>query len=93
LSFSGTIYSNSLLCLFQVINSVIPKKQIKVKDWQLESCGTYQNGLQLQNIHVFNNDKDEILVTGNVNVKTFLSAPIKVRKGVFVSEARHEYFV
>lgn len=81
MSFSGTISSNSLVYLFQVINLALPKKKIEVKDWQLESCGTDHNGLQLQNINVFNNQKDDILVTGNVNVQTFLSAPVTVRIG------------
>lgn len=79
--------------LFQIISSVISKKQIIVKDWQLESCGTDDNGLQLQNINVFNNQKDEILVTGNVNVKTFLSAPISVRIGEIALQVRQAYCV
>jgi hypothetical protein len=72
--------------LFQLISRVIPKKQIQVKDWQLENCGTDHKGLQLQNIQVFNNEKDEILVTGNVNVQTFLSAPVTVRVGELASK-------
>jgi hypothetical protein len=79
--------------LFQIVNLAISKKQIEVKDWQLESCGTEHNELQLQNIHVFNNQKDEILITGKVNVKTFLSAPVTVRLGESASEARHTYYV
>jgi hypothetical protein len=79
--------------LFQVISLAISKKEIKVKDWQLESCGTDNKGLQLQNIHVINNQKDEILITGNVNVKTFLSAPVTVRIGVSATKARHAYYV
>lgn len=59
----------------------------------MESCGTDHNGLQLQNIHVSNSQKDEILVTGNVNVKTFLSAPVTVRIGELASQARHAYYV
>jgi hypothetical protein len=79
--------------LFQVIRLAIPKKHIEVRDWKLESCGTDHNELQLQNIHVFNNQKDEILLTGNVNVKTFLSAPVTVRIGELSSQARHTYNV
>jgi hypothetical protein len=80
--------------LFQVFNFAIPKKQIQVKDWHLESCGTDHDGFQLQNIHVFNNQKNEILVSGKVNVKTFLSAPVTVRIGEFVSEVdTHFLFV
>ena len=79
--------------LFQVISSVISKKQIKVNDWQLESCGSDDNGIQLQNIHVFNNEKDEILVTGNVNVKTFLSAPVTVRIGELALQVPYAYYV
>jgi len=59
----------------------------------MESCDTGHNGLQLQNIHAFNNQKDEILVTGNVNVKTFLSAPITVRLSELASQALHAYYV
>jgi ribosomal protein L18E len=62
----------------------MPKKQIKVKDWHLESCGTDRGGLELQNINVVNSQKDEILVLGKVNVKTFLSAPVTVRIGEFL---------
>jgi hypothetical protein len=79
--------------LFQVINVALPKKKIEVKDWQLERCDTDHNGLQLQNINVFNSQKDEILVTGSVNVQTFLSAPITVRTGELAPQTRNAYFV
>ena len=71
---------------FQVFNLAFPKRQLQVKDWHLESCGTDDDALQLQNIKIVNNQKDEILVSGKVNVKTFLVAPVTVRIGQFVSE-------
>jgi hypothetical protein len=79
--------------LFQFFNAALPKKKIEVKDWKLESCGTDHDGFQLQNINVVNSQEDEILVTGSVNVQTFLSAPITVRTGELAPETRKAYFV
>lgn len=71
---------------FQVLNLAFPKRQIQVKDWHLESCGTDDDALQLQNINIVNNQNDQILVSGKVNVKTSLFSPVTVRIGQFVSE-------
>jgi hypothetical protein len=45
----------------------------------MKTCSSGREGIELQNIHVFNNREDEIVISGEVNVMTFLSAPITVR--------------
>jgi hypothetical protein len=73
--------------VFQLFDLVIPKKYVQVKDLDLKTCSNGHEGLELRNIQVFNNrEEEEILVSGKVNVMTFLSAPITVRIAHYVSE-------
>jgi hypothetical protein len=64
---------------------VAPKKYISVKDLNLRTCGSGHEGLELQNIKVFN-DEEEIVISGTANVKIFLSAPVTVRIPHYFSE-------
>ncbi|PNF21259.1 hypothetical protein B7P43_G02113 [Cryptotermes secundus] len=45
----------------------------------MKTCSNAHGGLELQNIHVFNNGKGEIEISGKVNIMTFLSAPITAK--------------
>jgi hypothetical protein len=72
--------------VFQILDLVIPKKYVQVKDLDMKSCSNGHEGLELQNIHVFNNMEEEIVVSGKVNIMTFLSAPITVRNPRYISD-------
>jgi hypothetical protein len=65
--------------VFQVLDLIIPKTYVKVKDLDMKTCSNGDQGLELQNIRVFNNKEQEIVISGKVDVITFLSAPITVR--------------
>jgi hypothetical protein len=65
--------------VFQVLDLVIPKMYVQVKDLDMKTCSNGQEGLELQNIQVFNSREHEIVISGKVNIMTFLSAPITVR--------------
>jgi hypothetical protein len=66
--------------VFQVLGLITPKKLVEVKDLVIKTCGNSHEGLALQDIHVYNNREEEIVISGKVNVMTFLSAPITVRR-------------
>jgi hypothetical protein len=73
--------------VLQVLDLAAPKKYMQIRDWHVESCGSGQDGLELQNVQVYNNKREEEIVgSGIVNVKTFLSAPITVRFPQYFSE-------
>lgn len=62
-----------------VLDLVVPKKYVQVKDLYMKTCSNGHEGLELQNIHVFNNREEEIVISGKVNIMTFLSAPITAK--------------
>jgi hypothetical protein len=71
--------------VFQLLGLVVSKKNVQVKDLDMQTCSNGREGLELQNIQVFNN-REDIAISGKVNVMTFLSAPITVRIPHYVSE-------
>jgi hypothetical protein len=71
--------------VFQLLGLVVSKKNVQVKDLEMQTCSNGGEGLELQNIRVYNN-REEIVISGKVNIMTFLSAPITVRISHYVSE-------
>jgi hypothetical protein len=72
--------------VFQVLDLVLPKKYVQVMDLDMKTCSNGHERLELQNIHAFNNREEEIVISGIVNIMTFLSAPITVRSPYYVSD-------
>jgi hypothetical protein len=72
--------------VFQVLDLIIPKKYVQVTGLDMKTCSNGHEGLELQDIRVFNNREEEIVISGKVNIMTFLSAPITVRIPHYVSD-------
>ncbi|KDR17702.1 ganglioside GM2 activator-like [Zootermopsis nevadensis] len=63
-----------------ILDLAVPKKYLHVEDWHVDRCGIDNDDFELQDIQVsVNKWKEEIVVSGKVHVRTFLSTPVTAK--------------